>query len=216
MEPLGPTAAPVAVVEEAYRWILDERPALGPLAGPGLARILKRGLSPGDASAAVWRHVEPRIAALAGSAPADAPRLVALADVASLVAGHGDLTLAGRYLAAARDAWGPEDGGPAVCEALKRFFAAGVPAGHQDSVARDLAMLARRWIFDPGMEGPKNTQGDHVQLLYVISGSGKAIVDGQSFELDHESVLWLEPGETYHFVAGKEGLEILQGYATGE
>jgi quercetin dioxygenase-like cupin family protein len=78
------------------------------------------------------------------------------------------------------------------------------------------AMVARRWNFDPGAEGPETLHGDQDQLLYVIRGSGRAIVDGQTFELDHESVLWLEPGETYHFLAGDDGLEILQGYAPGE
>jgi hypothetical protein len=29
-------------------------------------------------------------------------------------------------------------------------------------------------------------------------------------------VLWVEPGEKYQFIAGPQGLEILQGYAPGE
>lgn len=78
------------------------------------------------------------------------------------------------------------------------------------------AMIARRWIFEPGASGPESTLGDADQLLYVIRGSGQAIVDGHTFDLDRESVLWLEPGEKYHFIAGNDGLEILQGYAPGE
>jgi quercetin dioxygenase-like cupin family protein len=78
------------------------------------------------------------------------------------------------------------------------------------------AMIARCWIFEPGAPGPEATLGQADQLLYVIRGSGQAIVDGQTFDLDRESVLWLEPGEHYHFVAGDDGLEILQGYAPGE
>jgi quercetin dioxygenase-like cupin family protein len=77
------------------------------------------------------------------------------------------------------------------------------------------AMVAHRWTLQPGVTGPERIHGDVDQLLYVIRGSGKAIVDGQVFALDHESILWLEPGETYHFVAGPDGLEILQGYAPG-
>ena len=78
------------------------------------------------------------------------------------------------------------------------------------------AMVARWWTFEPGASGPQQTRGQADELLYVIRGSGKAIVDGQEFELDDESVLWVEEGETYHFAAGPEGLEILQGYAPVE
>lgn len=78
------------------------------------------------------------------------------------------------------------------------------------------AMIARRWVLSAGAKGPEKTMGDHDQLLYVIRGGGSAIVDGQAYSLADESVLWLEPGERYHFVAGSEGLEILQGYAPGD
>ena len=78
------------------------------------------------------------------------------------------------------------------------------------------AMIACRWVIEPGAQGPELVQGEVDQLLYVIQGNGLAIVDGQEFPLDDESVLWVEPGERYHFVAGENGLEILQGYAPGE
>lgn len=78
------------------------------------------------------------------------------------------------------------------------------------------AMIARRWTFEPNARGPLLTQGDTEQLLYVIRGSGTAVVDGEELSLEHESVLWVEPGEKYQFIAGPQGLEILQGYAPGE
>ena len=78
------------------------------------------------------------------------------------------------------------------------------------------AMVARRWVFESGARGPELVQGDVDQLLYVIRGSGKAIINGEEFPLADESVLWLEPGERYQFIAGEVGLEILQGYAPGE
>ncbi len=78
------------------------------------------------------------------------------------------------------------------------------------------AMVTHRWVFEAGAEGPKLTQGDTDQLLYVIRGSGEAIVNGEAMLLTEESVLWVEPGEVYQFVAGEAGLEILQGYAPGE
>ena len=77
------------------------------------------------------------------------------------------------------------------------------------------AMTARRWSFEPGASGPELVHGRTDQLLYVIRGGGTAEVDGQIFPLSEESVLWLEPGERYQFVAGDEGLEILQGIVEG-
>jgi quercetin dioxygenase-like cupin family protein len=77
------------------------------------------------------------------------------------------------------------------------------------------AMVARRWVFEPGAQGPELVQGDVDQLLYVIRGNGLAVVNGQEFRLSQESLLWVEPGERYCFISGDEGLEILQGYAPG-
>lgn len=77
------------------------------------------------------------------------------------------------------------------------------------------AMVARRLALAPGATGPELVQGEVDQLLYVIRGSGRAVVNGEAFQLNEESVLWVEPGERYHFVAGQTGLEILQGYAPG-
>jgi quercetin dioxygenase-like cupin family protein len=78
------------------------------------------------------------------------------------------------------------------------------------------AMVACRWVIEAGAQGPKLEQGDTDQLLYVIRGSGTAVVNGEDMPLNDESVLWLEPGEQYQFIAGEDGLEILQGYAPGE
>lgn len=78
------------------------------------------------------------------------------------------------------------------------------------------AMVARRWVFEPGARGPESVHGEVDQLLYVIRGSGLAMVNGQAFRLSKESLLWVEPGERYCFIGGENGLEILQGYAPGE
>lgn len=78
------------------------------------------------------------------------------------------------------------------------------------------AMLAKWWTFEPSATGPEQTRRKADELLYVIRGTGQAIVNEQVFELDDECVLWLEEGETYHFVAGNKGLEILQGIAPGD
>jgi len=78
------------------------------------------------------------------------------------------------------------------------------------------AMVARRWTFAPDARGPAITHGSAEQLLYVIRGSGTAVVGDERLPLNPESVLWLEPGDEYHLEAGADGLDILQGYAPAE
>ncbi len=75
------------------------------------------------------------------------------------------------------------------------------------------AMTARRWTLQPEAQMSEVIHGNMDELLYVVRGSGQAVVNGVVYALDHESILWLEPGEKYHFVAGPDGLEILQGAA---
>ena len=78
------------------------------------------------------------------------------------------------------------------------------------------AMTARRWVLEAGARGPELEQGETEQLLYIIRGSGIAIVNGEEMSVSDETVLWVEPGERYQFVAGGDGMEILQGYAPGD
>ena len=78
------------------------------------------------------------------------------------------------------------------------------------------AMIARRWVLEPNRRGPEMVHGPTDQLLYVIQGAGTAVVDNQPLALTEECILWLEPGETYQFIAGEAGLDILQGYAVFE
>ena len=77
-------------------------------------------------------------------------------------------------------------------------------------------MVARRWLLKPNAKGPELVHNDTDQLLYVIRGSGSAIVNGEEMLLSDESVLWLEPGERYQFITRENKLEILQGYAPGD
>jgi mannose-6-phosphate isomerase-like protein (cupin superfamily) len=78
------------------------------------------------------------------------------------------------------------------------------------------AMVGKWWVFNPNVKSPLMTRGAADELLYVITGSGQAIVGDEIFDLDDESVLWVEEGESYQFIAGDDGLEILQGYAPGD
>ena len=77
-------------------------------------------------------------------------------------------------------------------------------------------MVAEQWEFSPFATGPEQVQGEVNQLLYVIGGRGVAMVNGEQLELEPESILWLEPGERYHFRAGDQGMQILQGYTSVE
>ena len=78
------------------------------------------------------------------------------------------------------------------------------------------AMVARWWTLQPGAQIPAQTRGRAHEMFYVIRGTGRAVVDDQTFDVDDESVLWVEENETFYFVAGENGLEILQGYAPGD
>lgn len=78
------------------------------------------------------------------------------------------------------------------------------------------AIVAHRWSFEPLACGPEQVHGDSDQLLYVISGDGSVRVNGESLPLGKETLLWLEQGDVFQFLAGENGLEILQGYAPGE
>jgi mannose-6-phosphate isomerase-like protein (cupin superfamily) len=78
------------------------------------------------------------------------------------------------------------------------------------------AIGAYRWSFNKNSHGPELVHGECEQLLFVISGRGIALVNGKSYTLETEAVLWLNPRDVYQFMAGEDGLEILQGFAPGE
>lgn len=78
------------------------------------------------------------------------------------------------------------------------------------------AMVAKWWTFQAGVSSPLLSRGNADELLYVINGSGQAIVQDETFPLDVESVLWLEDRDSYQLIAGEGGLEILQAYAPGD
>lgn len=80
--------------------------------------------------------------------------------------------------------------------------------------ARDgLPMGARRWVLKPGAHGPEVEHRDAEAMLYVVRGSGAAVVAGTVLPLAAETVVWLERGDRFILEAGPQGLEVLQGYA---
>jgi quercetin dioxygenase-like cupin family protein len=81
--------------------------------------------------------------------------------------------------------------------------------------AESVALVVRRWSLQAGARTPETPHEESEEMLYVVQGSGYALVGEQYFELSAESMLWLEPGDSYRLIAGNEGLEVLQGYAAG-
>ncbi len=85
------------------------------------------------------------------------------------------------------------------------------PADRQTTGAP--GMVARRWTLAPSARGPEVARGPGEHLLYVIRGSGIAIVGTDRHPLAHETVVWLEPGDGYRLEAGDDGLEVLEASA---
>ena len=82
-----------------------------------------------------------------------------------------------------------------------------------DKQALGLAtIVARRWSLKPNAHSTPMAHSDIEQLLFVVRGSGMAVVGSEKFPMEPESMLWLESGDCYHFEAGMDGLELLQGY----
>lgn len=74
-----------------------------------------------------------------------------------------------------------------------------------------MAMVARRWMFEPGARGPEQDwPGRAERFLYVISGSGRLEVGEEASAIERESIVWLEPGDRYRILAGESPLEILE------
>jgi quercetin dioxygenase-like cupin family protein len=71
------------------------------------------------------------------------------------------------------------------------------------------ALHVERIKLDPGVHTPAASvlAGEH--FLYVIDGSGQARVGPHAFRLEPESILWLEPGDSYSLEAGADTLEVL-------
>ncbi len=66
-----------------------------------------------------------------------------------------------------------------------------------------------RWKLDPETMGPEQYHGNAEGFLYVSRGSGTIWANGHPWPLDHETVVWLEPGDRYRIQSGNEGIEIL-------
>lgn len=75
------------------------------------------------------------------------------------------------------------------------------------------ALHVERIKLDPGAHTPAASVQAGEHFLYVIDGVGQARVGPHSFLLQPESILWLEPGDSYSLEAGADSLEVLLCHA---
>ncbi len=71
------------------------------------------------------------------------------------------------------------------------------------------ALHVDRVTLDAGVQAPPGPATDAERFLYVIGGKGVARVGVELFPLEPESILWLEPGDSYSLEAGAETLDVL-------
>lgn len=89
-------------------------------------------------------------------------------------------------------------------------------SGFFDIVAGTGRSQAATMTLDPGRStgGPENRHPDSDQWLYVVSGRGRATVDGEAIEIGPGDLLLIEAGETHEIAAGEdEPLETINVYA---
>ncbi|MFB6307921.1 MAG: cupin domain-containing protein [Haloarculaceae archaeon] len=89
-------------------------------------------------------------------------------------------------------------------------------SGFFDVVGGTERSRAATMILDPGEEtgGPSNSHPDNDQWLYVKSGAGTAVIEGEEQPLSAGDLVLIEAGETHAISAGDAGpLETINVYA---
>jgi mannose-6-phosphate isomerase-like protein (cupin superfamily) len=71
------------------------------------------------------------------------------------------------------------------------------------------ALHIERIALDPRARTLPAPASDAERFLYVARGAGLAYVGSKPFPLEPESILWLEPGDTFSIEAGLDKLEVL-------
>lgn len=88
--------------------------------------------------------------------------------------------------------------------------------GFFDVVAGTPRSQAATMNLEPGQStgGPDNRHPDSDQWLYVVSGRGRAMVEGETIELAPGSLLLIEAGEGHEIeCSGDQWLETVNVYA---
>lgn len=89
-------------------------------------------------------------------------------------------------------------------------------SGSFDVVAGTGRSQAATMTLEPGRStgGPENRHPDSDQWVYVVSGRGRAMVDGETVEIAAGDLLLIEAGETHEIAAGEdEPLQMISVYA---
>jgi quercetin dioxygenase-like cupin family protein len=71
------------------------------------------------------------------------------------------------------------------------------------------ALEVQRFSLEANADTPPFGAVQAERFLYVIRGEGEARVGGESLRLAPESILWIEPPDTFSLQAGAQGLEVL-------
>ena len=71
------------------------------------------------------------------------------------------------------------------------------------------ALQVERLVLEANAKSSSYNAADTERFVYVIGGSGQAHVQTKTFQLEPESVLWLEHNDAFSLEAGAGGLEVL-------
>jgi quercetin dioxygenase-like cupin family protein len=88
-------------------------------------------------------------------------------------------------------------------------------AGVAETTLADRALLGsdalhvEQITLDPGVRTQPARVSDGEYFVYVVSGAGQAHVGTELLPLEPETILWLEPGDTYTLEAGAHALVVL-------
>ena len=71
------------------------------------------------------------------------------------------------------------------------------------------ALQVEQITLEPGARTRPAQVSTSEHFVYVIRGAGHAYVGHDTFPLESESVLWLEPGDLFSLEAGADALAVL-------
>ena len=77
------------------------------------------------------------------------------------------------------------------------------------------ALAVERITLDANMCTSVFEANNAERFIYIIRGAGQAHVGKEIYPLEPESILWIEPGDSYSLEAGEKSLEVLICRAPG-
>lgn len=101
-----------------------------------------------------------------------------------------------------------------------------LPGRHEGNVSRTIladsavlgtnALQVERLVIGAGGSTAVVPAMNAERFVYVVRGAGQAHVGNESHGLEPESILWIEPRESYTLEAGSQELEVLVCLAPSE